>query len=315
MNAAQLMIDNLERFGEYPYVSFEDRSFSNAETILRAQKLARVLEVHGIGAGDRVVVMMSNRPEVIEAFQAIWRIGAVISPFTPKLGAREVGYQIADSGAVAAITSPEIAGVIAEAASGVDTFKHLMVFEESEAAGAEDITHQVEAADPLEEVADRDPDDMAVLLYTSGTTGNPKGVMLSHRATAFNAEALSRRNQSFELGSRTLAVLPLSHGYGVLMMNTWSIWGATIHLLPQWDVRAAFETIHQHRIQHLSLVPTMVSDMVSFPDRDQYDTTSLDKIRANGFEPPRRKDRKEGLRLLDPKTRKSSSRASRLCGS
>jgi long-chain acyl-CoA synthetase len=106
--------------------------------------------------------------------------------------------------------------------------------------------------------------------------------MLSHRSTAFNAEALSRRNRGFEPGAKTLAVLPLSHGYGVLMMNTWSIWGASIHVLPQWDVAAAFEAIQQHRIQHLSLVPTMFSDMVSFPDRERFDTSSLETSGSGG---------------------------------
>ena len=282
MNTAQLMIDNLERFGEYTYVTFKDRRATNAETILRAQRLATVLRNKGIGAGDRVVVMMPNCPEVMEAFHAIWRIGAVISPFTPKLGSREVGYQIEDSGAVAAIASSDTAPVIAEATAGIDGFQHLLVFGPGGVDRAHDITGEVASAEPFEHMVDLDPDDMAVLLYTSGTTGNPKGVMLSHRSTAFNAEALSRRNRSFEPGSKTLAVLPLSHGYGVLMMNTWSIWGASIHVLPQWDVAAAFEAIQRHRIQHLSLVPTMFSDMVSFPDRERFDTSSLETSGSGG---------------------------------
>jgi long-chain acyl-CoA synthetase len=275
MNAAQLMLDNLERFGEYPYLSFEDETLSNAEAIRRGCSLATVLAGRGIGIGDRVVVMMPNRPEVIQAFHGIWRMGAVISPFTPKLGAREVGFQIADSEAVAVITTPDIAPVIAEATRDIASFEHLLVFGESEVEGAVDISAEVAAATPRVDLVDRDPDELALLLYTSGTTGNPKGVMLSHRATAFNAEALSRRSGQIEPGHRSLAVLPLSHGYGVLMMNTWSIWGVSIILLPQWEVGAAFEAIQKHQVQHLSMVPTMFSDMVGFPDRKRYDTSSL----------------------------------------
>jgi long-chain acyl-CoA synthetase len=275
MNAAQLLVDNLERYGEYPYVTFSGRTLSNAETIRRACSLATVLSERGVGIGDRVVVMMANCPEVIQAFHGIWRMGAVISPFTPKLGAREVRFQLADSGAVAVITSPEIAPVVTEASDGLQSLRHVLVFGSSDIDRAEDIAPLVETAEPFADRVYREPDDLALLLYTSGTTGNPKGVMLSHRATAFNAEALSRRSGQIEPGHRSLAVLPLSHGYGVLMMNTWSIWGVSVVLLPQWQVQAAFEAIQRHQVQHLSMVPTMFSDMVGFPDRDRYVTSSL----------------------------------------
>ena len=105
MNAIQLALENLEKFGEYTSTYYQDRSFTNVQMSQRAKSMASVLRDHGVGAGDPVVVMMPNSPDVTAAFQAIWRLGAVIIPITPQLGPNEVRYLLADSEAPAAITS------------------------------------------------------------------------------------------------------------------------------------------------------------------------------------------------------------------
>jgi long-chain acyl-CoA synthetase len=282
MNAVQLSVENLERFGEYTTVYYEDQSFTNAQLAERAQKLATLLDARRIEAGDRVLVMMPNNPEVYAAFQAIWRIGAVILPITPQLGPTEVNYLLSNSEAKAAITTPLLAPVLAQAAQGVATLRHLLVFGASEAEGAEDISSAIEAADPYPRIVDREGEDLAVLLYTSGTTGKPKGVMLSHDNVLSNARDVFKLAPEIEPFRVGLAVLPLSHSFGILMMNLGSIYGSVGVVLPQFDLQQVFEAIERHKVYGVALVPTMMAYMLNFPDRDKFDTSSLAEVVSGG---------------------------------
>ena len=117
MNAAQLAVDSLARFGIYDAVRFRGETRTNEEQELLARKLAAVLRARGVGTGDRVVVMMPNCPEIFCAFQAVWKLGAVILPVMPQLGEREVGYLLEDSGAKVALVAPVLAPVV-DAAKG-----------------------------------------------------------------------------------------------------------------------------------------------------------------------------------------------------
>src|SRR5436305_14068225 len=99
MNIAQLVLDCVERCGEYTAVYYEGREFTSVECLRRAERLAAVLQSFDVRPGDRVVVMMPNSPDVTGAFHAAWRIGAVIVPLPPQLLAAEARYAIASSGA------------------------------------------------------------------------------------------------------------------------------------------------------------------------------------------------------------------------
>src|SRR5690606_9029285 len=109
MNAAELARISYDRYGEYPAIHFEGATISNVEHSAYAGRLGAVLREYGASPGERVLVLMPNGPEVLAAFQAIWRIGAVISPVTPQLGPREIAYMIEHSEAVAIVTVPELA--------------------------------------------------------------------------------------------------------------------------------------------------------------------------------------------------------------
>ena len=194
MNAASLTLESLERYGAYTAMWFEDRSYTNVERYAYACRLATALREQGVKPGDRVVVMMLNSPEVAAAFTAIWKIGAVIIPVTPMWTAREARYVLADSGAEIVVTSPELAGRLREASEGLPGFRAVLTLGETAEPGVQDLAPAVEAAAPFEPLLDRRGDDLALLLYTSGTTGNPKGVMLSHENLIFIADAVYRLN-------------------------------------------------------------------------------------------------------------------------
>jgi long-chain acyl-CoA synthetase len=283
MNAASLTLDSLERYGEYTSTWFEDRSYTNLERYDYACRLAAVLLAHGVKPGDRVVVMMLNSPEVTAAFIAIWKIGAVIIPVTPMWTAREARYVLEDSGARFVVTSPELAARLAEASAGLPDFRAVLTIGATEVNGVTDIEPAIADAAPFAPVMDCRADDLAMLLYTSGTTGNPKGVMLSHDNLIFIADSVYQLNVG--LGQvRGMHVLPLSHVYGVLMMNLGVRMGSSGRILKHFDARRVLETIQELRVQRLSLVPTMLTLLIKqfHADGRCYDVSSLEAVNSGG---------------------------------
>src|SRR5438874_7616188 len=140
MNVARLVLDCVERCGEYAAVYYEGQSFTNVERLRRAERLATVLPNHGVRPGDRVVVMMPNSPDVTAAFHAVWRIGAVIVPVAPQLLAAEARYIVASSGASVILTCPALVSRLTDATAGLPDFRRLLVIGECGSDGAADIS-------------------------------------------------------------------------------------------------------------------------------------------------------------------------------
>jgi len=281
LNAGQLAYENLNRFGEYTCLHFEGESYTNVERMRYGQCLAAVLRDKGVGAGDIVAVTMNNCPEVPASFQAAWILGAAILPIMPQLVAQELNYILEHSEARVIITSEELTAKVVEASQGLTHLKHILVTGNCDEESATDIRQEIEAATAIEGLQAREPDDLALLVYTSGTTGKPKGVMLSHSNVIANAEA----GQELMKGQhkvRFLSVLPLAHVYGVLTMNLGSLMGTINVLHPQFDLIKTFEDIEKYRIQRISVVPTMMTYMASFPNIDEYDLSSLERVNSGG---------------------------------
>ena len=285
MNVGKLSLDNLEKFGTYTHLHYGGRGYTNEETLTYAAALAEVLEARGIGVDDQVMVMMPNSPVVLAAFQAAWKIGAVIIPVTPQLGAPEVRYMLEDSEAKVVLTAPVLAPLLQQAAEGLAGAPNLLVVGGTDVTGATDIEGEIEARigqGPPDRLAERDDGDLALLLYTSGTTGHPKGVMLTHGNMYSNAISCYDMNPEIPQGERGLAVLPLSHSYGVLMMNLGLIFGSVNVLLPRFDIKEVFESLQKYEIERFAVVPTMLSYMLNYPERDQYDLSHLERLGSGG---------------------------------
>lgn len=279
MNAAQIAVDSLKKHGNYVSNYFLGKPLRAEEVQTRVQRFAKVLADHGVSDGDRVVVMMTNSPDVAQAFQAIWRLGAAIVPIMPQLVAAEVQYIVEHSGAKLLITTPDIADRVVDSVQGSPELEGVLTFGSSELESVEDIAPQVEAAEPWENIRDCEKDDLAVLVYTSGTTGHPKGVMLTHGCIISNTQsACSALNWSLE--TRTLMVLPMSHVYGILLMTLGDQLGATSILLPTFDPQEVLRSIEKYKIQRASLVPTMLVYLVRTPNIDDFDLSSLEVVVA-----------------------------------
>jgi long-chain acyl-CoA synthetase len=276
MNAASLAQENIDRYGEYVGFHYEGRAILNTEQQAYSRRLAGVLLECGVVPGDRVLVMMPNSPEALAGIHAAWTVGAVAVPVAPQLTAREAAYVALHSGARVALTVPSRAPVLAES-----VIRELLVFGPSDVSRAQDISGEAASATPAESPVDRKADDMAMLLYTSGTTARPKGVVLTHRNVLACCEACTGLNPNVQRCT-FLQLLPLHHVYGTLMFNLGLAWGFTSVILPGFDPARALQAIQDHKVSRTAVVPAMMVYLMLSPDRAKYDTSSLRLVLSGG---------------------------------
>jgi long-chain acyl-CoA synthetase len=279
MNVARLMLDCVDRCGEYPAVFFDGRKFTNVEHLRRAERLATALRSVGVRPSDRVVVMMPNSPDVTAAFHACWRIGAVVVPVPPQLLASEIRYILASAEPRVILSCVSLASRLREAMDGLNETPQLLSF--GAADGATDIEPVFANAIPHRDVFDCTDDELALLLYTSGTTGNPKGVMLTHGNLRTNALATAEHCGPAPR-TMTLQVLPLSHSFGVLCMNVEAVLGLRSVILPRFETARVLESIQRFRVERFSAVPTMLVSLCNAPQRECYDCSSLKQVASGG---------------------------------
>jgi long-chain acyl-CoA synthetase len=297
---SDLSIYNCVRFGPYTAMIYEDqedvREFTNMDIAREAAQLAVGLHALGIQKGDRVIVMMVNCPEVIISYQAIARAGAVIIPVMPLLKAPEVRYIAENSAAKTIITSPILLPLLRGALADIPTMQHIICNGDVPGGGTahagpgihayrDVVKSGVEGAeDFLKPVQDVSPDDTAVILYTSGTTGRPKGVVLTHRNLISNAIGGRGPERESRDEETNLAVLPLAHAYGIVAANVFFLRGLTIIAHPRFDTSAVLSAIERYRIASFAGVPAMFVALLYTPDADKYDTSSL-QICVSGSAP------------------------------
>ena len=231
-------------------------------------RVAGLLRERGLRPGDRVAIMMPNVPEVPVVYYGVLRAGGVVVPMNPLLKAREVAYYLGDSGTGLVFAGHEFAD---EARGG------------AEQAGAETIvvdpasfSDVLASATPDDHVADRADDDTAVVLYTSGTTGQPKGAELTHGNLISNTEVA--RTDIVRAGPDDVIFggLPLFHVFGqTVALNVAVAAGACLTLLPRFDAGHALRIIAGHRVTVFEAVPTMYVALLHQPDRADYDTSAL----------------------------------------
>jgi len=310
-----LAIYNCKRFASYTALTYEDtrqgqvRIYSNIQIAREATQLAAGLQSLGVRQGDRVIVMMLNSPEVILSYQGIARAGGTIIPVLPLLKAPELRYIAQNSAAKVIVTSPELLPLLQAALADVPTMQYVVVVSEAAIEGRESERGRDESrpygmvgyrevlargeAHADDYLGDLDgvrlsPDDTAVILYTSGTTGSPKGVELSHANIVSNAVAMSGASVEGDGDARSeevqLAVLPLAHAYGLTMSNAAYLNGSSVVLLPRFDTTAVLSTIERYRVTGFAGVPAMFVALLYTPDTDKYDTSSL-KLVGSGSAP------------------------------
>jgi long-chain acyl-CoA synthetase len=267
-NLARLMEETHESRGDYPALCFEGNWHSSGELFTRASRVAAGLVEHGVRPGDRVVVLMENSEEVGIAYHAIWRAGAVVTPAVFLLTREELERLIRDAGATLVLTSAAFADTAQAAAGDVPLVGDLATLEGGDAP-------------PL---VPRDDDDLAALIYTGGTTGRAKGVMLTH-ANLWEAGRAGHEAGHVDGIDRSLSCLPLAHSYGVLVLNVALHHpGRQQSVLMRWfDPATWLQLAQEHRVQVAPLVPSMLYLLLAQP-LEEYDLSEL-RFVASGAAP------------------------------
>jgi long-chain acyl-CoA synthetase len=277
-NLAALAERSFERKGDYEALLFEGQWHRSGELFQRGCGLAAGLSELGIAPGERVVVTMANSPEVSIAYHALWRAGAVVTPASFLLSEPELTHLIADAEAAAVITTSQLADKVRDAAADAPSVRHLI------STGEIDGFSRFAELERLDSrpIVPRADDELAAVLYTGGTTGRSKGVMLTHANLDYAGAAAQAAGHVPGI-NRSLATLPLSHSYGLLVTI------AGLHLpesgvavLLRWfDPEVFLEMIEEHRIQQTAVVPTMLQILLSRP-LEEHDLSSLRYVSCGG---------------------------------
>ncbi|WP_026566993.1 class I adenylate-forming enzyme family protein [Bacillus sp. UNC41MFS5] len=276
MNLKDLLETNIAKFGEYPLIYYKEKTITNVETKQYADQFACGLRHLGIAKGDRVMVCMSNCPEVLFSYQGITRAGATIVPVMFTLHPKELHYIARNSGAKAVITSSAVRNNVEQSLEGLPIKPQLIVVDQPSDDRTKNF-YDVLVPAPIYQMDEQgNTDDTAVILYTSGTTGNPKGVQLTHKNLYSNAENSAKHNET-ERGT-TLGVLPLAHVYGLTISNICFLTGSTIVIFSNFQLEGVFQAIETYKVKTFSAVPAMIHAMVSYPRAEQYNTTSLESV-------------------------------------
>jgi long-chain acyl-CoA synthetase len=282
------------RVGDRSTLIFEGERFSSATVAGRTRRLAEGLRTVGLAPGERVVVCMANCVEVTITYGAIWRAGGVTTPVLFLLSDDELRHVLRDSEAAYVVTTTEFLPKVQTAAAGVETLRGIVLV--GDAVEGTIAFGELEAA-PEGDLVDRDPRDLAALLYTGGTTGRSKGVMLSH--DAMSAAAWAATSVSYDPSLRvSLLPLPLSHAYG-LLVTTLALHAPDPHttILMRWfDPAGWLALAAEHHVQIGAVVPSMLQMLLAQPVED-YDLSALRRM-TSGAAPLLRETREEFTRRL-----------------
>jgi long-chain acyl-CoA synthetase len=287
--------------GEQTFLVYEDEAWTFEQVVAHGHSIAATLiEDLGVQKGDRVAIAMRNYPEWITSFVGILAAGAVAVPLNGWWTGEELVYGLEDSGATVMIADPERLERVADDLAGLGVTPVLARGRLEGVLAYDDV---VAARRPAPTVA-IEPDDDATILYTSGTTGHPKGAVATHRshtnaifgywcratvhgtiqaANRPEKDSSERDGDAAAPGEAYILTVPLFHVTGCVpvMLNAFGT-GSKLVMMYRWDPRRALELVERERVTVFVGVPTMVQDMLQCDDFDRFDTSSLKSIGGGG---------------------------------
>ncbi|WBB77069.1 long-chain fatty acid--CoA ligase [Micromonospora sp. WMMD1128] len=270
MSVAAILAESAARGPRRTALVTEDEEVSYGDLWQRALRAAGTLKARGVRPGDAVTVMLENTPDLPVACFAIWAAGATVVPVATSARPAEVEYTLTDSGSVLLICAEAL---IAEAGQAARAAR-VPALTEVELVGT---------APPLNTYEPRRPDDIAIILYTSGTTGRPKGAMLTHLNVTMNI--MVTRVSPFDVTADDvlLGALPLYHSFGLICgLGTCLLAGASVVLMRRFDAARALDLIEKHGCTLFMGVPTMFTTMLAAMAPGDAGRYRLDRVFSGG---------------------------------
>lgn len=290
-NLASFLELSAQKYAAKTAIVYGDTDIKYGELLRRSQAIAEQLLSLGISKDDKVALFFPNQPEFVACFFAVVGIGAVVVPVNPLLKAGEISHILKDSGAKALIAQTGCIDQIPHALSEAIECVHLILTSEVDDEISRQVTESTSprtvrictltkataSSSPVNFGQNTDPErDLALIVYTSGTTGKPKGAMLTHRSISSVMPGPLLSHCNVDENDRWLAMLPLCHiyGLGVIVFSTIAL-GATIVILEKFDPALALRTIQSERVTLVPAVPSMYQFMVMELAANEYDLSSV----------------------------------------
>jgi acyl-CoA synthetase (AMP-forming)/AMP-acid ligase II len=299
MNVGRFLADAAERDPGKPAFVWGDDVVSYGQANARSDSLAGALQRRGLSQGDRVGVLMPNRPQLLESMFATWKAGGCVVPLNARFRREEIVYHLADPRARALIFGEEYRGIVAAIGERVPSVQHFICVGAPLAGqlAYDELVAEDRGPDGSGDVAD---EDLAWLFYTSGTTGRPKGAMLTYSNLTFVSVAWAADLVPLQPEDVGLHAAPLTHGAGFHALAL-TMKGATQVLLRphRFDPANFCATVERHRVTNTWLVPTQIKMLLNYEALEKWDLSSLRWI-VYGGSPMYVEDLKQALHRIGP---------------
>lgn len=274
MDLGKLFDFAVNRFPDKTAIVQDDRRLSFKEFQLEINKLAYSLQKLGIEKGDRVVIILKNRLEMVAIYWAVQKIGAIFTPINFRLSTEEVAFCVNNADAKAVIFEPSSQDAALNASyASKPLFISVLGAEGAEITYKELLNHNQETFHH----PNIDMDDICLMLYTSGTTGKPKGVPRSHKNEYSAAIAHIIQNQ-YVLHESTLGVMPLYHTMGMRSLLSMAFINGKMVMIPDNNTMKMLKVMEDEKISCVYLVPTIIHDLLNHKDFNRYNLQNVRKI-------------------------------------
>ena len=286
-DVAARLRETARRAPDRPALVWQDRTVTYAELDAAVDRAVGALQHLGIGSGDRVAIVLGNVPAFVEVHFATLRAGGAVVPLNTGLTSDELHHALSDSGAKVAVVMPALADIVLPLRDELDSLEHVVVAGADAAVGIDaprwrDLLDAGHA--PVH--VDRAPDDLAALVYTSGTTGRPKGAMLTRANLTANQDQSLAGRFRVEEDDTVLLVLPLFHIYALNVgLGTCVRVGATMLLVERFDPVGCLEEIRQHHVTIVLGAPPMYVAWLNVPGAETDDAMASVRLAISGAAP------------------------------
>ncbi len=269
------------RYPEKPAMADGDRRYTYAEWDERVSTVANALRDLGVGKGDRVVQVIKNREENCAIHMACQKLGAINTPINFRWASGEIEFCVNDAQARLVVIEEATVERVLSVRDEFDSDPRVLFVGPNAPDGVDSFDEAVEAAEHTRPSEGVEETDISLMLYTSGTTGRPKGVPRSQRAehAATIAHIVEHR---YALGERTLGVMPLFHTMGMHSLTAMLALNGLFVAMPEWDAEHALEIVEREQLTCLYLIPTLFHELVHHEAFERHHTSSVQKLSYAG---------------------------------